>query len=128
MVSTDGLYVPSVIKFRFIYTETDFEEYPWDTFFVVTNGCRLIGVRCSDEEPEVACSEFARLTYSLRSTHRSNRMYLFLRSVDFLENVFEADKQDLFHTRKMDFMTDLVTAKLLNEDSMTYEDVSAGET
>ena len=55
-------------------------------------------------------------------------MYLFLRSVDFLEKVFEADKQDLFHTRKMDFMTDLVTAKLLNEDSMTYEDVSAGET
>lgn len=71
---------------------------------------------------------FTRLAYSPRSTHRSNRMYLFLPSVDFPENVFEADKQDLFHTRKMDFMTDLVTAKLLNEDSMTYEDVSAGET
>ena len=54
-------------------------------------------------------------------------MYLFLPSVDLQENVFEADIYDLFHTRQMDFMPDLVIAKILKENNMTYEDVSAGE-
>lgn len=71
---------------------------------------------------------FARLAHSPRSTHRANRMYLFLPSVSFSENIFEADIQDVFRARQMDFMPDLVIAKLVQEGNMTDGDVSAGET
>jgi hypothetical protein len=71
---------------------------------------------------------FARLAHSPRSTHRANRMYLFLPSVDFPENIFEADIEDLFRMRQIDFMPDLVIAKLTKEDNMTYDVVGAGET
>ena len=127
MVSTEGLYFPSAIKCRFIYTEADFEEYPWDTFFLSPMNAGCLAFVVQTRNLKLLVQTFSRLAHSPRSTHRSNRMYLFLPSVDLQENVFEADIYDLFHTRQMDFMPDLVIAKILKENNMTYEDVSAGE-
>jgi hypothetical protein len=111
----------------FISTETDFEEYAWDTFILtpMDAGCLAFIIQSSDLKFVV--QTFARLAHSPRSTHRANRMYLFLPSIDFPENIFEARIQELYQMRQMDFMPDLVIAKLIIEQNSTYDDVSPGE-
>jgi len=63
---------------------------------------------------------FARLTHSPRSTYRANRRYLYLPSKQIPDEMFERLIKELYQTREMDFMPDVVIAKLVNE----YKDTS----
>jgi hypothetical protein len=54
-------------------------------------------------------------------------MYLFLPSIHFPDNVFDAHVRELYRMRQMDFMPDLVIAKLITKENITYDDVSPGE-
>ncbi|PSN57733.1 Ionotropic receptor 41a9 [Blattella germanica] len=86
-----------------------FEGYDWDTLFLVpiNSGCLAFIVQTSDIKFMV--KTFARLFHTPKSIYRSNRKYLYLpaKNVDF-ENVIK----DLFQMREIDFMPDLVLAKL----------------
>jgi hypothetical protein len=110
-----------------ISTETHFEAYAWDTFFLapMNAGCLAFIVQTSDLK--LIVRTFARLAHSTRATHRANRMYLILPSVGLPENVFEANIKELYHMRQMGFMPDLVIAKFVTEQNMTRDDFNSGE-
>jgi hypothetical protein len=126
-VDKNRIYELLAMNIIFISTETDFEEYAWDSFILtpMDAGCLAFIIQSSDFKFVV--QTFARLDHSPKSTHRANRMYLFLPSFDFPENVFEAGIKELYQMRQMDFMPDLVIAKLITEHNITHDDVSPGE-
>jgi hypothetical protein len=108
-------------------TETDFEAYSWDTFLLapMDAGCLAFIVQTSDLK--LIVRTFARLAHSPRATHRANRMYLILPSVQLPENIFEANIKELYHMRQMGFMPDLVIAKFVTQQNMTHDEFSSGE-
>jgi len=64
---------------------------------------------------------FARLTHSPRSTYRANRRYLYLPSEHIPDDMFERLIRELYEAREMDFMPDVVIAKLVNEHKDTSQ-------
>lgn len=110
-----------------ISTETDFEAYAWDTFFLapMDAGCLAFIIQTSDVKLTVRT--FARLAHSPRATHRANRMYLILPSVELPENIFEANIRELYRMRQMGFMPDLVIAKFVTEQNRMHGESSTGE-
>jgi hypothetical protein len=62
---------------------------------------------------------FARLMHCPQSTYRANRKFLYLPSRQIPDDVFEEIIKELFTTREMDFMPDLVIAKLKTEHRAT---------
>jgi hypothetical protein len=108
-------------------TETDFEQYAWDTFLLapMNAGCLAFVVQTRDLKFTV--DTFARLAHSPRTTHRANRMYLLLPSVPLPEAILEADVKELYHMRQLDFMPDLVIARLVTGRTATHTGLSSGE-
>jgi hypothetical protein len=56
---------------------------------------------------------FARLAHCPQSTHRANRKFLYLPSGQAPDDAFESSLKQMFATREIDFMPDLVVAKLV---------------
>jgi hypothetical protein len=110
-----------------ISTETDFEAYTWDTFFLapMDAGCLAFIVQTSDVKLTVRT--FARLAHSPRATHRANRMYLVLPSAELPENIFESSIEEMYRMRQMDFMPDFVIAKFVTAQNLTHDEFSSGE-
>jgi hypothetical protein len=110
-----------------ISTETDFEEYAWDTFLLVpmNAGCMAFVVQTRDLK--FAVRSFARLAHSPRTTHRASRKYLLLPSAPLPEKILEANIREVYHMRQMGFMPDLVIARLVTEQNVTYTGCSSGE-
>ena len=96
------------------FFETGFEEHAWDTLLLapMDAGCLAFVVQTADVRFMV--KTFARLTHSPRSTYRANRRYLYLPSENIPDDMFERLIRELYQTREMDFMPDVVIAKLVS--------------
>jgi hypothetical protein len=64
---------------------------------------------------------FARLAHSPHSTYRANRRYLYLPSKHIPDDTFETAIRELYQRRELDFMPDVVIAKLVNETNDTSQ-------
>jgi hypothetical protein len=91
-----------------------FEAYTWDTFLLapMDAGCLAFIVQTNDVMFMV--KTFARLAHCPQSTYRANRRFLYLPSRQIPDDMFEGIIKELFATREMDFMPDLVIAKLIS--------------
>jgi hypothetical protein len=76
-------------------------------------GCLAFIVQTADVNFMVKM--FARLAHCPQSIHRANRKFLYLPSQQTPDEAFEINLQQMFATREMDFMPDLVVAKLITE-------------
>jgi hypothetical protein len=96
-----------------------FEEYTWDVFFLapMDAGCLAFIVQTTDVMFMV--KTFARLMHSPQSTYRANRKFLYLPSRHIPDDVFDTIITEMFATREMDFMPDLVIAKLITDPRAT---------
>lgn len=100
--------------------DAGFEEYVWDAFLLapMDAGCLAFIVQTNDVLFMV--KTMARLAHSPQSTYRVNRRFLYLPSRHIPDDAFETIIKQLFPTREMDFMPDLVVAKL-TETEQTSE-------
>jgi hypothetical protein len=101
--------------------ESGFEEYAWDTLLLapMDAGCLAFVVQTVDVLLMV--QTFARLAHSPQSTYRANRRYLYLPSKQIPDDMFETLIRELYETREMDFMPDVVIAKLINGNKYTSQ-------
>jgi hypothetical protein len=96
-----------------------FEEYAWDALLLapMDAGCVAFIVQTADVKFMV--KTFARLAHSPQSTYRANRKFLYLPSRQITDDEFENIIKQTFEMREMDFMPDLVVAKLTTERRAT---------
>jgi len=88
-------------------------------------GCLAFIIQTSDVRFMV--KNFARLAHSPRSTYRANRKYLYLPSRETPDEMFEATIKEMYLIREMDFMPDLVIAKLITESVIASESSSTAD-
>jgi hypothetical protein len=89
-----------------------FEQYTWDAFLLapMDAGCLAFIVQTNDVMFMV--KTFARLMHCPQSTYRANRKFLYLPSRQIPDDKFDKLIKEMFATREMDFMPDLVIARL----------------
>ncbi|PSN57730.1 Ionotropic receptor 41a14 [Blattella germanica] len=95
---------------------SDFEEYAWESFLLppLDAGCLAFVIQTSNITFMV--KSFARLAHSPKSTYRANRRFLYLPASETPGSLFESHIKDLYVKREMDFMPDIVVAKLIITD------------
>jgi len=103
------------------FFETDFEEHTWDTLLLAPMEAGCVAFIVQTVDVRLMVKTFARLTHSPRSTYRANRRYLYLPSQQIPDDMFERLIRELYQTREMDFMPDVVIAKLVNEHKDTSQ-------
>ncbi|PSN57697.1 Ionotropic receptor 41a11 [Blattella germanica] len=95
--------------------DTEFEGYVWEERLLqpINDGCLAFIVQTSELRSMMRA--FPRLFHSPKSVYRANRKYLFLPIGNELNtsDSFEETIVDVFSMREMDFMPDVVIAKLL---------------
>jgi hypothetical protein len=92
--------------------DSGFETYTWDTFFLAPMDAGCLAFIVQTKDVRFMVKTMARLAHSPQSTYRANRRYLYLPSRRISDNAFETIIKEMFPTREMDFMPDLVIAKL----------------
>ncbi|KAJ9578221.1 hypothetical protein L9F63_005551 [Diploptera punctata] len=94
-----------------------FEEYSWDILLLepINAGCLAYIVQTSDIGFMVKA--FARLFHTPKAINRNNRKYLYLPEKHIQEQEFNSNIKRLFESREMDFMPDLVVARVIFNSS-----------
>ncbi|PSN57696.1 Ionotropic receptor 41a13 [Blattella germanica] len=105
--------------------QTGFEQYEWDIFLVNLMDASCLAFIIQTSDISFMVKTFARLAHSPLSLQRAVRKFLYLPTQEVPDDIFESNLRELYTRREMDFMPDVVVAKLITEfDVISENDTS----
>ena len=95
-----------------MFSEDEFETYSWDSLLLepINAGCLAFIVQTDDVA--FMMRSFDRLFHTPKSVYRANRKYLYIPTKMTSDEHFEQIVKESFSIREMDYMPNIVLAKL----------------